>query len=75
MIKTLTRQGNSAALIFDKTLMELLGIDMQTPLKLTVNGRQLVIEPLTEKEREVKVARSVDKILTRHEKAFRKLAE
>ncbi len=54
MIKTLTRQGNSAALIIDRAIMELMGIDMQTPLKLTLNGRQLVIEPADGVDREVK---------------------
>jgi antitoxin component of MazEF toxin-antitoxin module len=75
MIKTLTRQGNSAALIFDKTLMELLGIDMQTPLKLTVHGRRLVIEPLSGKEREAKFDDAMVETGKQYAKAFRKLAE
>ena len=44
MIKRLTRQGNSAALIIDRTLMDLLGIDQDTELKLTVEGRKLMID-------------------------------
>ena len=31
MVKTLTRLGNSSALIIDKTLMQLLGIENDTP--------------------------------------------
>ena len=46
MIKRLTRQGNSAALIIDRTLMDLMDIDQHTELRLTVNGRQLLVEPL-----------------------------
>jgi antitoxin component of MazEF toxin-antitoxin module len=45
MIKTLTRQGNSSALIIDRTLMELLGIEQDTPLKITVEGRRMIVEP------------------------------
>ena len=34
IIKKLTRQGNSAALIIDRTLMDLLDIDQETPLEV-----------------------------------------
>ena len=58
IIKKLTRQGNSAALIIDRTLMELMNIDQDTELKLTVNGRQLTVEALSDEER----AEHVDRI-------------
>jgi antitoxin component of MazEF toxin-antitoxin module len=35
-VKKLTRQGNSAALIVDRAIMDLMDIDSDTPLKLTV---------------------------------------
>ena len=45
MIKRLTKHGNSLALVIDKAILELLDIDADTPLKITTNGRELVIIP------------------------------
>ena len=45
MTKKLTKHGNSLALVIDKAILELLGIDADTPLKITTNGRELVIIP------------------------------
>jgi len=45
MTKKLTRHGNSLALVIDKAILELLDIDADTPLKITTNGRELVIIP------------------------------
>ena len=45
MIKTLVRHGNSAALIIDKPILELLNVTMDTPLEITTDGRSLVISP------------------------------
>lgn len=75
MIKKLSRQGNSAALIIDRPLMQLMGIDCDTPLKLTLNGRSLTIEPLTDEERAKKFTSIVQKSGQRYANAFRKLAE
>ena len=44
MVKKLARLGNSRALIIDRPLMDLLGIDDETPLKMTVKGRKLTVE-------------------------------
>ncbi len=45
MTKKLTKHGNSLALVIDKAILELLDIDADTPLKITTNGRELVIIP------------------------------
>ncbi len=75
MIKKLTRQGNSSALIIDRTLMDLLQIDHETPLKVTVEGRRLIVEPLTEAEREAKFERLLKQTTEQNRELFRKLAE
>jgi len=46
MTKTLTVHGNSAALVIDKPIRDLLGITMKTPLEIKTDGRSLVITPL-----------------------------
>jgi antitoxin MazE len=46
MIKTLRPVGNSLGLIIDRPILELLGIDRQTQLRVTTDGKILYIEPI-----------------------------
>ena len=75
MIKKLTRQGNSSALILDKALLELLEIDADTPLKLTVEGKRLIVEPLTEQERAAKFKALLKQDSAKHAELYRRLAK
>jgi antitoxin component of MazEF toxin-antitoxin module len=75
MVKTLTRQGNSSALIIDRTLMDLMGIDQETPLKITVARRRMVIEPVTEPERKARVRAASRKLLKANTPLYRRLAK
>ena len=43
MIKTLTRHGNSLALVIDKPLLESIGISATTPLQVVAAGSSLVV--------------------------------
>jgi antitoxin component of MazEF toxin-antitoxin module len=45
MIKTMTTHGNSLALVVDKPILDLLGIQKDTPLEISTNGRALIITP------------------------------
>jgi antitoxin component of MazEF toxin-antitoxin module len=45
MTKTLTKHGNSLALIIDKPILDLLKIDAETPLEITTDGKRLMIAP------------------------------
>jgi len=75
MIKKLTRQGNSVALIIDRQLMELLEIDRDSEVKVTVHGRKLVIEPLSEVERAMKIREIQQKALKKNTELFKRLAK
>ena len=75
IIKRLTRQGNSSALIIDRTLMNLLDFDQETDLMLTVKGRQLIIEPLTEEERARKLSAVSKRLMTKNAELYRRLAK
>ncbi len=75
IVKRLTRQGNSSALIIDRPLMELLDIDTETPLKVTVEGRKLIIEPLSGEERKARFGQVMEKTGRRHAELFRRLAK
>lgn len=46
MIKKLAKYGNSHALVLDKALLELLNITDTTKLKLSTDGKSLVITPI-----------------------------
>ena len=75
MFKKLTRQGNSAALIIDRQLMELLDIDRDSVVKVSVHGRKLVVEPLSEEERAMNVKKIQQKALKKNAELFKRLAK
>lgn len=77
MIKTLTKHGNSYALVIDKPILELLGIQPDSQLELRTDGRVLTISPVTApapKARAARIAAALDKVNTRHGKALKRLA-
>ena len=43
MIKKLSKHGNSLALVIDRPILDLLGIDEDTPLEVSTDGQSLVI--------------------------------
>ena len=47
MTKKLVQHGNSAALILDKPILELLNVTMDTPLEISTDGKNIVISPVT----------------------------
>jgi antitoxin component of MazEF toxin-antitoxin module len=48
MIKTLTKHGNSYALVIDKPILDLLNIRPDTPLTISTDGKALLISPESE---------------------------
>ena len=75
IIKKLTRQGNSAALVIDKQLLDLLDFTQDTDLKITVNGRQLIVEPLSDRERAARFKEISDRDLKKNSELYRRLAK
>lgn len=74
-VKKLTRQGNSAALIVDRQILDLLDIDGDTLLKLTVEGRKLIVEPISDGERAARFNKVKEKTGRRNAELFRRLAK
>jgi antitoxin component of MazEF toxin-antitoxin module len=74
MIKKLVSHGNSAALIIDKPIMELLRVDMETPLEISTDGRNLIISPVESEKREKRFKSALAKANKAHGKTLRKLA-
>jgi antitoxin component of MazEF toxin-antitoxin module len=75
MIKTLTRHGNSLALVIDRAVLDLLKIDAETPLDISTDGQVLVITPVREKRRRDKFNKALESVNRRYGRALKRLAE
>jgi len=67
MIKKLTRQGNSTALVIEKPLMEMLGMEPESMVEVHTNGHSLLITPvaphtLERRQAFLKAMAKVDKV-------------
>ena len=74
MVKHLTQHGNSAALVIDKPVMELLHITMKTPLELVTDGKNLIISPMRDGKRAARFRAALEAVNPRHGKTLRVLA-
>lgn len=76
MRKTLTRVGNSHALLLDRTLMDLLHLDKDTPVDVEVQGDTMLVRaarPNDEKRK--RVLDVAERLMNDHDETFRKLAK
>jgi antitoxin MazE len=71
--KRLQAIGNSAGIIIDKPILDLLGITAETELDLKTDGESLIITPLRERAR--RIAKVQARVLRKNERTFRKLAK
>jgi len=74
MTKHLITHGNSAALIIDKAIMDLLKITMDTPLEISTDGKNLIVSPIRTESRDKKFKDSMNRVFERHNSTLRKLA-
>ena len=75
MLKKLTKTGNSLALVLDKPLLDRTGIDANTHLEVSTDGQVIVVSPLREKRRTLKLKKLVEEAHREYAGAFRRLAE
>ena len=75
MIKTLTRHGNSYALVIDKPIMELLDITASTPIEIATDGKALVVSPVQDARRRKKFQAALAKANRKYPKMLRRLAD
>jgi len=75
MTKRLIQHGNSAALVIDKPIMELLNITTETSFEITTDGRNLILSPQTKKNNENDIIVSLEKINKKYGRALKKLGE
>jgi antitoxin MazE len=74
MIKHLTKHGNSLALVIDRSVLELLNIQADTPLSLTTDGRSLVLTPARDTKRRESFRTAVETVNRRYRRALKRLA-
>lgn len=75
MIKTLTRHGNSYAMVIDKPILELLKVTPETPFEIISDGRSLVLTPVRSAREEKKFRDALAMVHQRFGDAMKKLAE
>jgi antitoxin MazE len=75
MVKTLTKHGNSYALIIDKAVMDLLNITPETPLEITTDGFALVVAKAKDQQRKEKFRKALMETNKKYGRALKKLAE
>ena len=51
MVKTLTRTGNSLALVLDKALLQLMNVDENTPVQLELKDGKLMVSAAPAEDR------------------------
>ena len=75
MTKTLTRSGNSLALVIDKPLLEATGITADSQLEVSTDGDVIIISPVRSKKRTATLRRILEDLDHEHAGAFKRLAE
>lgn len=75
MITKLIRHGKSAALVIDSGLMELLDIDMDTPLDISTDGQILIVSPVRYEGRRRQFEEALKEVNRRYSRSLRRLAD
>ena len=75
MTKTLTKHGNSYALVIYRAIMELLKITPETELELSTDGKVLTISPTAARTRRGSVKDSLTRVNAKNGKTLKRLAQ
>ncbi len=75
MIKTLSKYGNSMALVIDKPILDLLKITPKTPIEITTDGKLLIINPIHDAKRQKQIKAAIKKGKSKYGRALANLAK
>ena len=75
LTKKLIKHGNSLALVIDRPILELLGIDERTTLNISTDGRALIIVPARGKRRSKRFQKALEACNEQYSNALKRLAE
>jgi antitoxin component of MazEF toxin-antitoxin module len=73
--KKLTKVGNTQAMVLDKTLLSLVDAGSESTFRISIDGKKIVLEPMTQKEVDRLALEASDKIRRTQKNVFKKLAE
>lgn len=73
--KKLTKVGNTQAVVLDKTLLSLVDADSDSTFKVSVEGKKIVLEAMSQKEVDRLALEASDKIRRIQKNVFKKLAK
>ncbi len=75
MIKKLTRHGNSAALVIERPILELLGASPESLFEITTDGKALILTPMKDDSHQDAVRAARERITARYKESFQELAK
>jgi antitoxin component of MazEF toxin-antitoxin module len=75
MRRRITTSGNSAALLLSQDLLSLMGLAVGDEVDVSLVDRTLVVRPVSESERAIRVAEAVDAVYQRRRGLLRRLAK
>lgn len=75
MIKTLTKVGNSQAIILDRSLLDLVGLKENGKVQITVSNGSLVVTPVTPQVLDSDFDKAVEKVIEERSEVLKKLAQ
>jgi antitoxin component of MazEF toxin-antitoxin module len=75
LTKRLTKIGNSRAVIIDKPVLDVLGIEDDTEIQIAMENGALVLRPASVTEHRAKFRAAQKRIIEKHGETFRKLAK
>lgn len=75
MIKRLTKHGNSAALVIERPILDLLGASIDTAFEVVTDGKALILTPVKDASRLERFRKSMEKTGKRYSKSFEELAK
>ncbi|MBX3041633.1 MAG: hypothetical protein KF789_13085 [Bdellovibrionaceae bacterium] len=75
MTKRLTKVGETQAVVLDQALLSLVHADSDSIFKISVEGKKIILEPMTQKELDGLALEASDKIHQTQKNIFKKLAK
>lgn len=75
MVKHLTRQGNSIAVILDRPILEAAQLGEGQEVEISTNGDVILITPVRSKSRQAKLRTVMNRLHDKYAGAFRRLAQ
>ena len=75
MVKRLIKHGNSAALVIDRPIMEILNITNETTFEISTDGKNLILSPRTVNIQENDIVQSLEKVNKKYGAVLKRLSE